>query len=176
MDMSPGFGNTGKNQSKKNDLIITKGAYHLMRLLLGGVFIYASYDKILHPEAFAEAVYNYQILPDGLVNLTALMLPWLELLLGLFLIAGIWLPGVTLISTVLLGVFISALVFNQVRGLDIHCGCFSTDTSEGPAGTLTIMRDLFFLCVSIFLVWCVFLIRPRRCNAESGSRSTVLNL
>jgi len=175
MDISPGLGNTGNNHPQKNDLIITRFAYHAMRLLLGGVFIYASYDKILNPEAFAEAVYNYQILPHGLVNLTALMLPWLELLLGLFLIAGIWLPGVTIISTVLLGLFIGALMFNQVRGLDIHCGCFSTETSEGPAGTLTMMRDLFFLAVSIFLACCVFRMRPRGCNSEAGSRNTVLN-
>lgn len=143
-----------------------------MRLLLGAVFIYASYDKILHPEAFAEAVYNYQILPDGLVNLTALMLPWLELLLGLFLIAGIWLPGVTIISTVLLSLFISALVFNQVRGFDIHCGCFSTEAEEGPAGPLTIIRDLFFLADSIYLVCCVFLTRSRCHNLDAGSRNT----
>ncbi|MGA8240229.1 MAG: MauE/DoxX family redox-associated membrane protein [Desulfobacterales bacterium] len=41
-----------------------------LRLLLGTVFLYASYDKILHPQAFAQAVYNYQILPDMAVNPT----------------------------------------------------------------------------------------------------------
>jgi len=49
MDISPGLGNTGNNHPQKNDLIITRFAYHAMRLLLGGVFIYASYDKILNP-------------------------------------------------------------------------------------------------------------------------------
>lgn len=141
--------------------------YHALRLLLGGIFLYASYDKILHPEAFAEAVYNYQILPDGLVNLTALVLPWLELLLGLCLIAGVWLPGTNLISSGLLSVFIAALVFNQLRGLDIHCGCFSTETSEGPAGILTVIRDLFFWAISIYLTIFIFLFRPRLQRAEA---------
>ncbi len=125
--------------------------FHTLRLLLGAVFLFASYDKILHPAAFAEAVYNYQILPDGAVNLAALTLPWMELLLGLCLVAGFWLPGATFLSTGLLAVFIGALVFNQIRGLDIHCGCFSTETTEGPADVWTVIRDIGFLIASIYL-------------------------
>ncbi len=146
--------------------------YHALRLLLGGIFLFASYDKILHPEAFAQAVYNYQILPDHLVNLAALILPWLELLLGLCLIAGVWLPGTILISTGLLTVFIAALIFNQIRGLDIHCGCFSTETSEGPAGILTVIRDLFFWAISIYLTLFIFLVRPRLQRAEAGEKES----
>lgn len=102
------------------------------RIILGGIFVYASIDKILHPAAFAEAVYNYQILPDSLVNLTAVFLPWLELILGGCLIAGVWLPGAALIANVLLITFAGALAFNLARGLDIHCGCFTTDAgAEG---------------------------------------------
>jgi len=83
----------------------------------------------------SRVVFNCQILPDAAVNLaTALILPWLEALLGLCLIAGFWLPGVTGVSTGLLAVFIGALVFNRMRGLDIYCGCFSTDTTTDPAG------------------------------------------
>lgn len=134
--------------------------FHALRLLLGAVFLYASYDKILHPEAFAQAVFNYQILPDVAVNLTALTLPWLELLLGLCLIAGIWLPGATAMSTGLLAIFLGALVFNQIRGLDIHCGCFSTETSDGPAGLWTVARDAAFLVIAFFLA-SVALRRPK---------------
>lgn len=125
--------------------------FHSLRLLLGAVFLYASYDKILHPEAFAKAVYNYQILPDDLVNLAALSLPWLELMIGLCLVTGIWMPGATTLSTALLAVFIGALGFNQMRGLDIHCGCFSTQATDGPAGFWTILRDFAFLAVSVYL-------------------------
>ncbi len=134
----------------------SKAAYHAARLFMGGVFLYASFDKILHPAAFAEAVYNYQILPDAAVNLAALTLPWLELLLGICLIAGVWLPGATAISTGLLLVFIAALAYNKMRGLDIHCGCFSTETTEGPAGHWTVLRDVAFLAVSAYLTLYVF--------------------
>ncbi|QTA79664.1 MauE domain-containing protein [Desulfonema limicola] len=128
----------------------------ILRFLLGIVFIYASYDKILNPAAFAKAVFNYQILPDSAVNITALVLPWLELIIGLCLISGIWLPGAAVISTGLLTVFMSTLIFNIIRGLDINCGCFSTETTEGPADMMTVIRDLVFLCISVYLSFKIF--------------------
>jgi uncharacterized membrane protein YphA (DoxX/SURF4 family) len=94
------------------------------RLILGGVFIYACFDKILHPAAFSKAVYNYQILPDVFINLTAIVLPWLELVLGVIFIIGIWMPGAVVMSNLLLTMFTGALLFNLARGLDISCGCF----------------------------------------------------
>ena len=132
------------------------------RLFLAGIFIYASLYKIAHPAAFANDVYNYQILPDALINLTALVLPWLELFLGLCLLAGIWLPGAVLTANGLLIVFLAALVFNMARGLDINCGCFSTG-SEAPAMSAGwyLLRDVGFLAVGIFLFYAVFVQRRR---------------
>ncbi len=129
----------------------------LLRLFLGVVFLYASFDKLLNLEAFAQVVYNYQILPDETINLTALILPWLELYLGICLLSSRWLPGATVISTGLLAVFIAAMAYNQIRGLDIHCGCFSTETTGGPAGFSTLIRDGIFFIVSAYLTVHVFL-------------------
>jgi len=130
------------------------------RLILAGIFIYASLDKIAHPAAFAKDVYNYQILPDALINLTALVLPCLELFLGLCLLAGTWLPGAVLTANGLMVVFLAALVFNLARGLDINCGCFSTG-SEAPAMSAGwyLLRDVGFFAVGVFLFYAVFLHR-----------------
>jgi len=127
----------------------------LSRLFLGAIFVYASYDKILHPVAFAGIVHNYQILPGLLVNLAALFLPWIELLLGLSLIAGVWLPGALLISNLLLLVFFSTLVFNAARGLDIDCGCFSTSIDPSSRGQMFwyLFRDGLLLFVGVFLLF-----------------------
>lgn len=122
------------------------------RLLLGAVFIYASYDKMLHPQAFAHAVYNYQLLPDAAVNLTALVLPWLELMVGFCLVVGMWLPGASLLAALMMCAFTGALVFNEIRGLDVACGCFTTGDGQGPANLWTVIRDLFFLVVALYLV------------------------
>ena len=142
-----------KSESKWKSLLFNPVLFNSIRILMGLVFLYASYDKILRPEAFAKAVFNYQILPDTAVNIVALVLPWLELLIGLSLVAGIWLEGSTVISTSLMLIFIGSLIFNQIRGLDIHCGCFSTDATQGPAGMLTIIRDFLFLVASIYLTF-----------------------
>jgi cobalt-zinc-cadmium efflux system protein len=122
------------------------------RLILGGVFIYASLDKILHPAAFADAVFNYQLLPSQLINLMALTLPWLELTLGVLLLSGIWLPGATLGVNLLLITFLGALVINSARGLNISCGCFSTDTAAAGLSWWDVLRDIFFFSLSVYLL------------------------
>jgi uncharacterized membrane protein YphA (DoxX/SURF4 family) len=142
--------------------------FHACRLLLGLVFVYASYDKILHPQAFARAVFNYQLVPDSAVNLIALILPWFELLLGLCLLFGVLLPGATVAGTGLLVVFLGALVFNQIRGLDVHCGCFSTEAREGPTGPGTVLRDIGFFAVSLYLCFYVFLFQSSRENRNKN--------
>ena len=141
----------------------------LSRLFLGGIFVYASADKILHPVSFAEIVYNYQILPDVLVNLTALLLPWIELLIGLALILGFWPAGAIVISNLLLLIFFSALLFNLVRGLDIDCGCFTSSmgSSSGDPMVWYLFRDGFFLLVGVFL-FLSFFFGARLRNSSPG--------
>jgi len=142
----------------------TRHAFLLSRLFLGGIFVYASYDKILHPVPFAEIVFNYQILPEILINLVSLFLPWLELLMGLSLILGVWLPGAVLISTVLLFVFFTTLVFNMLRGLDIDCGCFTVSAGPSSGGHMLwyLFRDGFFLLVAFFLFFSTFFMTTQR--------------
>ena len=127
-------------------------------LILGAIFIYASIDKIIHPAAFAEAIYNYQILPDSLINLTAIVLPWLELIVGLFLIIGLFTEGSVCIVTALMLVFFGAMIFNLARGLDIHCGCFSTssDATNNAPMVWYVMRDGLFLIPALYLFYQTF--------------------
>jgi uncharacterized membrane protein YphA (DoxX/SURF4 family) len=141
------------------------------RLIMAGIFIYASIEKIAHPAGFAKAIYNYQILPDVLINLTALVLPWLELLLGLCLLTGVWLPGAVLAVNGLLIVFLAALVFNLARGIDVNCGCFGAG-GLGPSMSTGwyLLRDVGFLMVGAFLFYAVFLNR-REEKVSKFSRS-----
>jgi len=126
------------------------------RFILGGLFVYASFDKILHPSAFAEVLYNYKILPDGLINLTAIVLPYLELVLGTFLIIHFWMPGTVVMSNLLLITFIGALLFNMARGLDVSCGCFSATTVGSSMDILTVLRDISFLAIAVYLLYSYF--------------------
>ncbi len=135
--------------------------YHAFRLMLGGIFIYASIHKIIFPASFADAVFNYQILPDELINLTALILPWLELFAGILLVLNVWMPGASVIVTGLLFSFACALTFNMARGLDIACGCFTTSSTEDRMALLMVMRDCSLLAVSLFLMYWVFIREPQ---------------
>ena len=132
--------------------------YHGARIVLGIVFVYASYDKILHPAAFAKIIYNYQILPDALVNLSAIFLPWLELTIGSLLIIGVWLPGSVFIGNILLLIFFCALMYNKARGLDISCGCFSTGESEALGSNLYLLRDFSLIVIAVYLFIKVFIL------------------
>jgi hypothetical protein len=147
-------GRTNRKMDKKRNHL-SRFLYYGARWILGGVFIYASYDKILHPAAFSEIIYNYQILPDGLINLTALVLPALELIMGIFFWVGFWMPGTVMLSNILLVSYVGALILNLARGLDINCGCFST-SSGSAINIASILWDAAFLALSVYLTVGIF--------------------
>ena len=122
----------------------------ISRIILGAVLIVASFDKILHPEAFAKVIGNYNVLPFGMENVLAIILPTLELFIGCCLILGIMLDGSAIITAGMMGMFIIALSQAMIRGIDIDCGCFKQAGST--VGLETLARDLIWLAMSI-LVW-----------------------
>ena len=94
-----------------------------MRILTGMVFIIASYDKLLDPEQFSRDISNYHFMPFGLENTVAIVLPWIELFIGLGLIFGIMIDGSAVISGVLLIMFNFLVIQAMLRGFNIECGC-----------------------------------------------------
>src|ERR1043166_7913644 len=97
----------------------------LIRLVLGGVFVYAGYVKLRDPwELFALGISSYNILPLKAVEFVARTLPWFEVLLGLALIAGIKLRYSSTVCSLLLLVFFGLIIRAYVKGMDISCGCF----------------------------------------------------
>jgi uncharacterized membrane protein YphA (DoxX/SURF4 family) len=123
--------------------------YTISRLLLGVVFLYACWDKILNPAGFAEIIRNYQILPSPLVVPSALLLPWVELVCGISLIVHRWTQGAALVVTLLMLIFMAALGYNMYRGVDVSCGCFTLD-GKGTASMWSYMiRDTLLLVLAI---------------------------
>jgi putative oxidoreductase len=125
----------------------------IFRWILGLVFIYAGIHKITDPAAFSEAIYNYKLFPEILINPLAVWLPWLELLAGLSLIAGIWIKGGALILSVLSLAFAVAVGTALFRGLDISCGCFSLNESGERIQWTYIAQDLGLLVMGIQILW-----------------------
>lgn len=124
------------------------------RLLIGGLFIYASVYKIQDSSAFAMSIRNYGMLPDAWSNIAALALPWIELIAGGFLILGVQTRPSALLTTGMLAVFLVAIFYAFATGLDIDCGCFSSPASSpGRVGLYHIFRDTALFCISLFILF-----------------------
>ncbi len=125
-----------------------------IRLILAAVFIYAGIGKILDPAGFTADIENYRLLPYFLSALTAVVLPWIEVICGILLITGKWINGASLIIIILNMVFIIAITSAILRGLDINCGCFSLSKEGSSVSIVRIAEDFLFLgfAIVIFLV------------------------
>lgn len=128
----------------------------ITRIALAGIFLYAASDKFLHPGNFAINVMAYKILPSSLVNLTAVILPSLEIVLGIALLSGLFTRGSSLIAGMLMLIFMSAFALAMIKGVNLaDCGCFSTthaieDSAKGSNYTsMLILRDLGYLLLAI---------------------------
>ncbi len=134
------------SQDIKNAVVL------LCRIILGIMFIYASLDKITHPEEFAKQIGYYKALPFGLENLVAIVLPWLELIIGICFLAGIFVDGATLLSIMMMIGFILIISQALLRGIDISCGCFKVSADGENIGLTTIIRDIIFLVMSFVVL------------------------
>ena len=114
------------------------------RLVVGGVFIWASLDKLAHPAEFAKAIHHYRIVPYALLHPAALLLPMVEAVAGIALVIGWQRRGAALACAGMLLVFLVAIGSALVRGLDISCGCFNTDGGHA-VGLDLFWRDLLLL-------------------------------
>lgn len=101
-----------------------------VQIALGAIFIAAAWPKITDPPSFAHMIYNYRILPAGLINITALTMPWVEILAGLALVLGIWVKPARWLIAAMLIVFIIAISINLIRDNAIDCGCFDVSAAN----------------------------------------------
>ena len=98
-------------------------------LAVAGVYLAAGVPKILDLEQFALDIYRYQILPSSLINITAILLPFIEVVAAVtLLLIPRYRDAAAFVLTGLTAVFTLAIVSAMVRGLDISCGCFSTES------------------------------------------------
>lgn len=108
----------------------------VLRVLLGGYFVYASLDKIASPAAFARIVYQWQVSGPVLSNVVAVTLPWIELLAGTLLVLGVWRREAALVIALLLLVFLASATSVLARGIDVeNCGCTSLAKTESSASS-----------------------------------------
>jgi len=133
------------------------------RAVLAIVFIWACVHKILNPGDFALQIATYQILPLSLVNLQAIVLPWLELATGVLLIAGLWTRAAALVTCGMNVMFIVAIAMALAAELQLQCGCFSSAEAGHEMSASLIVRDVALLLAGALLV----VRRPDRFTLDS---------
>jgi putative oxidoreductase len=140
----------------------------ILRLIVGCVFLASAVFKIWNVEikpgrgirastvpdlaAFAKDVTNYRVPPRELNNLVAITLPWIELLAGGMLVAGVWKRASAATITLLLVVFLLAIAQALARGLNINCGCFGSVEAR-KVGLLALVQETALLAMAGWLWW-----------------------
>ncbi len=123
----------------------------IARLLVGGVFCYSGWNKLTHPiEEFQYAIEQYQLFSSEWARMIAHVLPWVELVFGVFVLLG-FLRSLSAFALSLLSVsFIALLGSSLARGIEIqNCGCFGKNIHLTPEQAIIV--DGFLLILLLFL-------------------------
>lgn len=123
----------------------------LVRWSLGGLFVYAGALKLGDPLAFAIQIEKHGVLPAAWLDPAARLIPLSEIAAGLLTLFNRRGGAETL--ALLLAVFLAVLSWSWWRGLDVPCGCFSSDDEQHRYGIqLAILRDLVMLAGAALLI------------------------
>ena len=97
-----------------------------LRLLLGGTFLVFGASKLPNLAGFAGTVVSYKVLPEFLAVPYGYALPPAEVVVGLFLILGLWLKFIAPIAILIIATLIAGTTGNLYFSQAIvdSCGCF----------------------------------------------------
>lgn len=138
----------------------------VLRVLLGGLFVFSSYSKLKPPDAdnpfsdpidmFAISVDAFHILPTQLIEAATFTIPWIELVCGVMLILGLWTRPSSFVLTGLIGSFMWVINNALTSGnVDLDCGCFGGSALFCPKTGLTIChfyQDGAMLAIAVVLL------------------------
>ena len=144
---------------------------HIIRFVLGSVFMYAGFIKLIDPKAFAKVISQYDLIPENLLAPVAVGLPLIEFLAGLGLILKIR-GSLSLIFSMLV-LFVFVLWYGILKDLSIDCGCF---TPEEIAGHDSIQRAFYRDLVMIGAVFFMYIHRLVGSEQKSSHLSWLANL
>ncbi len=101
-----------------------KPAVFVVRVLLGGVLVAAGALKAGHPAELAASIASFRLLPAAIVGPLALALPYVELLLGAYLVAGLFTRAAAAFAALQFACYAGAIASALARHVPANCGCF----------------------------------------------------
>ncbi len=127
--------------------------YVIVRLLIGGLLVFASTQKLFSPyQNFLFIIHSYGLFSFPIDYVIAWILPWIELFLGIFLIFGLWLKHTLRGTLILFFGFIVVLAQALIRKLPVNdCGCFGDGFSLPLPWILSV--DSLLLLMLVLLLW-----------------------
>jgi uncharacterized membrane protein YphA (DoxX/SURF4 family) len=125
----------------------------MIRLVLGGVFIYAAILKMRSPQDVADSMASFHLVPNPLIDLWALGLPLFELTSGLCLVTGYFCRIGLFSIMAMLTMFLGAIASTLIRGIQINCGCFGTDSVGDADPWIAVSRDMLLLLCAAYAYW-----------------------
>lgn len=158
----------------------------IARLLLGGIFVYAGYAKLVYPNhnlwpyfmlkfsistnlsTFAFQVESYKVLGAEGASLVAHTLPFVEIVLGMLLLIGWKFRICAAIVTAVLAGFLTLVTRAYLLHMEINCGCFGTPE---PLTGMTVLRDSALVALAVVMTIFAFLEarRPHPWTAAENS-------
>jgi uncharacterized membrane protein YphA (DoxX/SURF4 family) len=142
-----------------NDKTWTQWVGLVLRVVLGGLFIYAGYIKLIHLNTSKNDVSLYRLFPFHLSQTIGLTLPIVEVAVGILLVLGLFTRIAALVTAFLLVVYIAGIISVWARHIAIKCGCF-TDAGVVPSWPdavagykKDILRDVLMFLGTLWLVF-----------------------
>jgi uncharacterized membrane protein YphA (DoxX/SURF4 family) len=133
------------------DTVYSRWLSLLIRLLLGGIFIVSGTAKLPLQMEFVEIVQSYGILPDFIAVVYGFALPWVEFLVGCFLVVGIQIKSAVIVVILMCVSFLVGNIGAAVTGNYYCSDCFGTLFSLTVSQAIAI--DVFMLIASVILLF-----------------------
>jgi uncharacterized membrane protein YphA (DoxX/SURF4 family) len=122
----------------------------VLRVVVGAIFLFAGAAKVGHADQFAAQIAGFRLLPQPAVAPLAVALPYLEILLGGYLVVGLFTRTAAWFAVALLAVFDLAVASAVVRGMTVSCGCFGPNDTTVTTWT-EVARDAIFVLLAVIV-------------------------
>lgn len=123
-----------------------------VRVLIGALFIFAGATKVGHFNDLAAAIAGFRILPETIVAPLAVVLPFFEIGLGLYLCAGLFTRAAAIVAAAQLTVYAAAIASAVIRHIPANCGCFGPQ-DQAPADWPHVFVDLALALICLIIAW-----------------------